>query len=736
VSSDYDAVLYARADCADAGTEIACNDVSTPGGGDTVSFQVSPGIPYTLFVDGYGGEHGNFTLDVIVYTAFCGNGVAEAPEGCDDGNTADGDGCSASCAVEPGGIPDDCPGQAFFLTGPAGAPRMLSLLGDTTNYLAGNSPLSCTGTGKQAIYAVTTDVDGAMQVDLQATYDAATLYVRGECDTAATQLDCIEAADPDQTIGVSVPVLANTTYYIFADSQSSIYNGPFSLEVTITPASCGNDVLDGGEQCDDGNGATGDGCSPSCFLEPPGGANDVCPGAALPLGGAPLHGVVTATTATLVGDYVSLGTATCAKIVGARDAVYSVTAPINGLLTATVDGEFDAAIYARSVCVTSNLVDQIGCVEKVDGGGPETISFPVIAGTTYYLFVDGALAGDYGVFELSVDVTPGACGNGVLEGGEQCDDGNTTGGDGCGPSCALEPPGPKDACPGEVLALAPQGGSYVASAASGTLNLLNDVALTGCPSPGRDAIYQVVAPIDGVLTASVPAAAFNVSLGARADCATAASQLTCADVSAGDGGEQVTFAVAQGQDYFLIVDGTMTTEFGTFQLDVLIEPPGCGDNLVSAGEQCDDGNTAAGDGCGAGCLIEPLPDNDVCPGHAVQLTGAGSEPRVGVVSTDTTPLLANYSGGCGGSAREAVYVVTPDVAGTLTAELVGGYNSVLYARSSCADAATETACDDTASPSGSRDISFPVLASTSYYLFVDGFSGAFGASTLHVTVTP
>ena len=27
----------------------------------------------------------------------CGNGVIEYPESCDDGNTVDGDGCSAEC---------------------------------------------------------------------------------------------------------------------------------------------------------------------------------------------------------------------------------------------------------------------------------------------------------------------------------------------------------------------------------------------------------------------------------------------------------------------------------------------------------------------------------------------------------------------------------------------------------------------------------------------------------------
>ena len=31
----------------------------------------------------------------------CGNGVVEGGEACDDGNTANGDGCSSQCQVPP-----------------------------------------------------------------------------------------------------------------------------------------------------------------------------------------------------------------------------------------------------------------------------------------------------------------------------------------------------------------------------------------------------------------------------------------------------------------------------------------------------------------------------------------------------------------------------------------------------------------------------------------------------------
>jgi cysteine-rich repeat protein len=45
-------------------------------------------------------------------TAICGNGIVEPGEACDDGNTVNGDGCSAVCTVQPGynctGSPSVC----------------------------------------------------------------------------------------------------------------------------------------------------------------------------------------------------------------------------------------------------------------------------------------------------------------------------------------------------------------------------------------------------------------------------------------------------------------------------------------------------------------------------------------------------------------------------------------------------------------------------------------------------
>ena len=40
-------------------------------------------------------------VQVVRDLSECGNGVVEGGEACDDGNTADGDGCSSQCQVHP-----------------------------------------------------------------------------------------------------------------------------------------------------------------------------------------------------------------------------------------------------------------------------------------------------------------------------------------------------------------------------------------------------------------------------------------------------------------------------------------------------------------------------------------------------------------------------------------------------------------------------------------------------------
>jgi hypothetical protein len=132
--------------------------------------------------------------------------------------------------------------------------------------------------------------------------------------------------------------------------------------------------------------------------------------------------------------------------------------------------------------------------------------------------------------------------------------------------------------------------------------------------------------------------------------------------------------------------------------------------------------------------------NDTCPGEPLALAGSGQNPRVGTASGDTSGLLAEYSGtgSCSPSnGRDAVYSFTPDVDGIATLELTTSFDAMLYVRTTCTSAASQTVCKDSLYAPGTESVRFWATAGTTYYVFADAYSGtAKGTFTLKVTVEP
>lgn len=81
---------------------------------------------------------------------------------------------------------------------------------------------------------------------------------------------------------------------------------------------------------------------------------------------------------------------------------------------------------------------------------------------------------------------------------------------------------------------------------------------------------------------------------------------TCVDGSRGvTATETVDFFAPTGDLFYVVYDiFSSTTETSDFSLAVTCTPIVCGDGVVGSGEECDDGATAAGDGCSATCTIE------------------------------------------------------------------------------------------------------------------------------------
>jgi cysteine-rich repeat protein len=165
-----------------------------------------------------------------------------------------------------------------------------------------------------------------------------------------------------------------------------------------------------------------------------------------------------------------------------------------------------------------------------------------------------------------------------------------------------------------------------------------------------------------------------------------------------------------GEPVYVIVDSDNYP--GAFQLDAAFDPA-CGNGFVSewAGEECDDGNTEAGDGCSPYCTIE----YDVICAGAMELS-------LGTISADNSDASAIANGpACLG--REDLYVFTPESDGVLTVILESDADLSLAVTSSCDAYVLEYGSCLNEQPAGVAEADVMVVtAGVPLYVRVDGAS--------------
>jgi uncharacterized repeat protein (TIGR01451 family) len=165
------------------------------------------------------------------------------------------------------------------------------------------------------------------------------------------------------------------------------------------------------------------------------------------------------------------------------------------------------------------------------------------------------------------------CGDGILDPGEECDDGNNIDGDGCQGNCLLPFCGDGILDPGEEC---DDGNNIDGDGCQG--NCLLPFCGDGILDPGEEC--DDGNNIDGD--------------GCQADC----SLPFCGDGIL-DPGEECD-------------DGNNIDGDGC-QADCML--PFCGDGILDAGEECDDGNNIDGDGCQADCSLPFCGDGILDPGE-------------------------------------------------------------------------------------------------------------------------
>jgi cysteine-rich repeat protein len=207
--------------------------------------------------------------------------------------------------------------------------------------------------------------------------------------------------------------------------------------------------------------------------------------------------------------------------------------------------------------------------------------------------------------------TPGACGDGFLNAGEQCDDGNIVGGDGCSPSCRIVENGDFSGGASPWIFYSNGVTEYDASGGEAVL-AINEVG-------SNTQVYQKDLHLEGSTAYRVRFRGTHddggsVKVSVRKHITPYTSYGLAGTTLALTGTYQdydIPFTTTAGAktDARLMFQVGSLASGGTYRFDEIViervvEPGGCGDGTVDAGEQCDDGNTTSGDGCSSTCETE------------------------------------------------------------------------------------------------------------------------------------
>lgn len=393
--------------------------------------------------------------------ATCGDGVLDGADVCDDGNTRDGDGCSATCTVDAGTTCQTLAALAVqnpSFESPLGASDWELVSGgvDRVDGAAdggcmpagdGGFSIDLIGVGQGVIAQTFATVPGrrygvlflasanCIEISGQPCNLTCTarLVVGAAVDTAATTaVDITSPISNAELHGAGSPQLGwvPRRFDFVAESASTVlyFSGaetageaPMIDDVQIAeswclPTTCGNGALDAPEVCDDSNAVGGDGCSGDCAVVEDG---YTCPVVAAPCGAA-------------CGDGRKQNAEGCDDGAQVPDDGCSFLCTVELGWTCTVTPPAvisvcdytcgDSEVTGNEPCDDGNTDVDDGCTAacSVEPGWTCTVTPPAV-----------------------ISVCNFTCGDGVFDGpedggNESCEDGNNSNGDGCSMSCQGE----------------------------------------------------------------------------------------------------------------------------------------------------------------------------------------------------------------------------------------------------------------------------------------------------------
>lgn len=228
-AAGFDALLYERGAPCGHGNQSVCADKGGSGAAETITYFAEAGDKRYVVVDGKSGSAGTYTLKLHLDPgSYCGDGVVDPEEACDDGNLISGDGCSAAC--KPDGAPksvETCPGQLIHLW-----QLPLSLSGDTSDHPNLQKASCGGGGGRDAVYQIMPHRDGMLTATATSELFDALIYARAAACSPGQELACANKTKDKGAESLVIPVTSGVPVWLIVDGYK-YGKGPFGLTLAM-----------------------------------------------------------------------------------------------------------------------------------------------------------------------------------------------------------------------------------------------------------------------------------------------------------------------------------------------------------------------------------------------------------------------------------------------------------------------------------------------------------------------